>query len=299
METLEDLGRHIETTEDLRSIVRTMKTLSAVNIRQYELAGLALHEYSVTIEQGLQILLRSAPPPPAFTQEKLEGTTFAVVFGSDHGLCGRFNFQIAQYARAELRRRGVRPETCLYFVAGARAASQLEGFGERVGRCFLLPGTVTGLTGMAHDIFLEIDGRRAERTPARILLFYNRHLEQSTASPHCVQLLPLATPWLRRLLKRHWPSRTLPTFSMDMESLFSALISQHLFIGLFRAGAESAASEHATRLAAMQTAEHNIKENLNDLNVAYRQRRQEAITAEILDIVAGYEVLEPVDERVQ
>jgi len=55
MQTLEALRKRIGTTGELRGIVRTMKSLSAVSINQYETAGAAIAEYRRTIELGLQI----------------------------------------------------------------------------------------------------------------------------------------------------------------------------------------------------------------------------------------------------
>ena len=78
-------------------------------------------------------------------------------------------------------------------------------------------------------------------------------------------------------------------FTMDPAALFAALARQHLFVTLYRATAESLASEHASRLVAMQTAEKNIEEHLTETTAAYRRKRQEAITSELLEIVAGFE----------
>jgi F-type H+-transporting ATPase subunit gamma len=83
----------------------------------------------------------------------------------------------------------------------------------------------------------------------------------------------------------------LPLFSMDRDQLFSALIRQYLFVSLFRACAESLASENASRLAAMQGAERNIEERLEELQTQFHQQRQMTITEELLDIVAGFEAL--------
>lgn len=80
-------------------------------------------------------------------------------------------------------------------------------------------------------------------------------------------------------------------FTMDRERLFWALIQQYLFVSLFRAIAESAASENASRLASMQGAEKNIREQLAELNSRYHQQRQMTITEELLDIVSGFEAL--------
>ena len=69
------------------------------------------------------------------------------------------------------------------------------------------------------------------------------------------------------------------------------MIRQYLFVSLYRAFAESLASENASRLRAMQAAEENITERLEELNAQFRSERQSAITEELFDIVAGFEAL--------
>lgn len=295
METLEALGRRIATTEDLQSIVRTMKALSSVRIRQYERAATALREYSRTIEKSFQIVLRSIQPLVC-TLGGPDVHTTVVVFGSDHGLCGRFNQEIVRHARQELRRLNTPKENVSYLVVGARAASQLDAVGERVEQYFALPGSVDGLTTTAHSLLLKIDALRGERGPTRVLLFNNLREEGGTAAPHGIQLLPLDPNWILSLTQRRWPSRTIPIHTMAPDALFATLVRQHLFIGFFRAGAESGASEHASRLAAMQAAERNIDDHLEEMTAAYRHKRQESITEELMDIVAGFEVLTGADE---
>ncbi len=58
METLEHLHKQIDGLDDLRSIVKTMKALSAASIRQYEQAVAALDGYARTVERGLHVVLR-------------------------------------------------------------------------------------------------------------------------------------------------------------------------------------------------------------------------------------------------
>jgi len=290
METLEALGRRISTTEELRSIVRTMKSLSAVSIRQYEQAVRALRAYRRTIDDGMQVVLRAERRSLAGV-ETGDGATLAIVFGSDHGLCGRFNQEIARFALARLDARGLDRAATRFVVAGARAASRLAAADIAVERTLLLAGAVEGLEETARTLLLEIDAARAADGIARVLVFYNRRSPGATARPQAIQLLPLERRWLAHLESRPWRSRRLPIFTMDPAQLLKALVRQHLFISLFRAGAESAASEHATRLAAMQAAERNIDEHLDEMNGAYRHRRQALITEELLDVVAGFEAL--------
>jgi F-type H+-transporting ATPase subunit gamma len=70
-----------------------------------------------------------------------------------------------------------------------------------------------------------------------------------------------------------------------------ALIREYLFISLFRACAESLASENASRLAAMQRADKNIDELLDDLNRTFHLLRQSSIDEELFDVISGFEAL--------
>ena len=63
----------------------------------------------------------------------------------------------------------------------------------------------------------------------------------------------------------------IPTFTLDEQRLFQLLIREYLFVSLYRAFAESLASENASRLASMQVAEKNIEERLRVLNTESRQ----------------------------
>ena len=57
MQTLETLKRSIKSADDLAGVVRTMKTMAAVSIRQYETATESLDVYSRTIDTGLRMVL--------------------------------------------------------------------------------------------------------------------------------------------------------------------------------------------------------------------------------------------------
>ena len=70
-----------------------------------------------------------------------------------------------------------------------------------------------------------------------------------------------------------------------------SLIREYLFISLFRACAESLASENASRLAAMERADRNIKDLLEQLHGSFHRLRQGSIDEELFDVTAGYEAL--------
>jgi len=70
-----------------------------------------------------------------------------------------------------------------------------------------------------------------------------------------------------------------------------ALICEYLFVSLFRACAESLASENASRLAAMQRADKNIDELLVTLQGSFNRLRQSSIDEELFDVISGFDAL--------
>lgn len=291
MQTLETMRRQIESAEDLHAVVRVMKALASVSIRQYEKAVRSQKEYSRTVERGLQIVLRNRPEEIATTESPPRRHWAGIVFGSDQGMCGSFNDRISSFAIGKMNLlpgASARPEI---LSVGSRIVGRLEDAGFVIGEYYPVPGSVAGITPVVHDLLLKVEQLRVERGIDRFLLFHHRPFRGAASQPREIQMLPVDPTWLRDLSLRKWPSHSLPTFTMDWRRLFSALIRQHLFVVLYRALAESLASENSSRLSSMQAAQKNIQDHIAGLTSRYHQARQQSITEELLDIVAGFETL--------
>ncbi len=294
METLEQLQRQRESLEQLRGIVKTMKVLSAASIHQYEQAADSLASYYQTVERGLYVVLRELPSPPNHDTDA-SCPPAAVVFGSDHGLCGRFNEDISHYALEQLGTLTQGTDQHRLLAIGGRVAASLEQEGQTLEATYPTPGSAGQITATAQRILLAIDDWRHKHGVGRVYLFYNRHSRSRAYIPTAVELLPVNLARLRQLDKQAWPSRSLPTFTMEPTQLFRQLLHQYLFVTLFRACAESQASEHAGRLAAMQAAQRNLDEHRDEVTLNYRHARQNAITAELLDVVSGFATINEPD----
>ena len=98
-----------------------------------------------------------------------------------------------------------------------------------------------------------------------LYVFHNRPQSGALYEPVSQRLLPLDAQWQQGLANVRWPTRTLPEVMCGGTATLRALIREYLFISLFRACAESLASENASRLAAMERADKNIDELLENL----------------------------------
>ncbi len=298
MPTPQILQRKIRTAEELQSIVKTMKALAAVSIRQYESAVASLAEHKRILEMGIQVLMIHNPEILATQRPSRPRRLGIVVFGTDQGMCGRFNQQLVEFAgvRLEKLRRdstshGVAAATPILLAVGSRIADGLLAIGQPVEHCLSVPGSVGGITPLVQRIVLQLETWRHAGRVDHILVFHNRPAGRAVSVSTLLPLFPLSYLYLHKLQQQPWPSRCRPHITMEQERLFSALFQQHFFLGLYRACAESLASENASRLASMRIAEKNIEERLFDLKAVFQQQRQQTITEELLDIVSGFEAL--------
>lgn len=290
-DTTASLRRKISSAGDLQSVVRTMKAWAASSIGQYENSVRALGDYYRTVELGLSVCFRGTGSA-AWTGERKEtdaGAIGAVVFGSDQGLVGRFNEVVTDYAVKTLAGLSDNPQV---WAVGERAHARLADAGLPPVSVFTVPNSVKAITPLVGRILVESEGRRSSQGEVTELhLFYNRPTSGAVYAPVDRRLLPLDDNWRRKLAELPWPTGPLPEVMGGGTVTLRALIREYLFVSLFRACAESLASENASRLAAMQRADKNIDELLKDLNVTFYRLRQSGIDAELFDVISGFEAL--------
>ncbi len=133
MQTIQGLKRKIDSTEDLQSVVKTMKSLAAVNIRQYEQATRALEDYYRTVRMALQVVLRQRSGVRLTVRAAPHGQIGAIVFGSDQGMAGSLNEQIVTHAAETLKKDAASHKKPEILAVGERALGHLEdaGFSRR------------------------------------------------------------------------------------------------------------------------------------------------------------------------
>ncbi len=285
MATIESLKRQVDATEQLKSVVRTMKALAAVNIRQYEQADTALADYRRTIDLGLRAVLRHAHPQHA-RKRRLGGRIALIVIGSDQGMCGQFNERIVRHTLAHLPGGEGDRQDPLVQTIGVRVAAALDMHKLSVTAAAELPGSVAGLAALVKDVTARLDRWQRAEQVREVWVFANRY-ERPTFAPNHDRLLPLDAAWVAAQQDEPWPTKRIPLIAAPPAETLSRLVREHVFVELQAALAGSLAAENATRLRAMQSAEKNVDERLDQLSSEYFQQRQADITGELLDVVSG------------
>ena len=290
-ESTAGLRRKIAGAEDLRSVVRTMKAVAASSIGQYEKSVHALDDYYRTVELGLGVCFRKSGPAPLMAERKGKTVVHAigaVVFGSDQGLVGQFNDVVADQAVKTLAALTAKSEV---WAVGERVRARLTDAGLPLTGLFSVPGSVMAITPLVGQILVGCGLPRSQGDATELHLFFNRPTSGSGYEPVNQRLLPLDENWRHRLADLPWPTGNLPEVTGSGTATLRSFIREYLFVSIFRACAESLASENASRLAAMQRADKNIDESLEDLNGKFHRLRQSGIDEELFDVVSGFEAL--------
>ncbi len=282
MPSLQSLKKSIDSAVKLQTIISTMKAHASTNIVQFEHYADASMKYRAVLDMALHVILSQEEQEIASTQINEKGITIHIVFGSDHGLAGRFNERISLFALENIPR-GADHKV---IVIGQQVINRLEN-DLVLEDTFFVPQTEDAITNEVQKILLSINRMMDKNNIIEILLYYCKPLENASFNEQVEVLFPIDLKDYSNRTSR-WESHSLPTYSMNKEQLMSDLMKQYFFLTLYRSFCFSLVSENTSRIESMNSASKNIEERLDHLNFLYRQERQTNITNEINDVVSGF-----------
>ena len=289
-DTLESLGRKITGAGELESVVRTMKTMAASNIAQYEMAVNSLGDYYRNVALGIIAYFNQEHVDIITEKQKGNNEIIigAIVFGSDQGLVGQFNDVLSDFVIQSLN---AMPGKKDIWAVGERVHLRLSEIGIETSKLFAVPNSVSAVTPLVGQILINIQQSQESGNMKEFYIFHNRPKSGAGYEQVMQRLLPLDEQWKHGLGELHWLNKNLPQVVGGSKPTLAALIREYLFVSLFRSSAESLASENASRLIAMQRAEKNINELLDDLKQKFNRLRQSSIDEELFDVISGFEAL--------
>ncbi|MCX7599110.1 MAG: ATP synthase F1 subunit gamma [Armatimonadetes bacterium] len=279
-EDLRTIRRKLRTVNNIWQLTRAMKMVAAARLRRFQQALAAGHAYWDNLLELTQRLVQALPEVdhPYLSQAPPQRPALVVVAG-DKGLCGSYNSLVFRRAEAALEE----IKAGVVIAVGERArrwaqrrqvglAGALPALGGR--QASQVPTALAGaiLAGFDRGDF---DGVYVVYTPFRSML-YN--------IPKLVQVLPIGRP-------PGLPPPGQPIFEPDPKRLVSLALPMAVRARLAAIVVEAAAAEQAARMTAMGAAADNAEELAEYLTRLRNRLRQQEITTEILEVVAGAESL--------
>ena len=323
MANVRDYRTRIRSVKSTQQITRAMKLVSAAKLRRAQDRILAARPYARKMLEVLSSLAARAHPDghPLLTRRP-EEKVLVIVVTADKGLCGSFNTNIVNGARAfldeRLGRSGAaadsRPKQQIRVdVVGRKARDWFRRRDYPVRRVLIdifrdvtladardiASNLIEGFCGGDFDgvylVYNEFKSVMQQRVVVEPLLPIPRTTFGTGASVAGAGTVPGGA--------REGGTSAAPGAATDpgpledyiyepgQEALFEALLPKHVMIQVHRVLLESAAAEHGARMTAMENATRNAGEMIDSLTLQMNKIRQASITKEILEVVSGAEVL--------
>ena len=296
MPGLKEVRIRIASVKSTQQITNAMKMVAASKLRRAQLAIIRLRPYAAKLNEIMQNLSSSISDSgeSIYTMERNPDNILLVVFTSNRGLCGGFNSNIIKTTLNLL--------TTTYAVQQQKGTVSLITIGRKGSEYFRKRGykvveshdelfdrlTFENISPLAEQLMKAF----AEKKYDRIQIIYNQFKNAAVQRLVIEQYLPILPPVPdpKASAAMHTKNANY-IFEPDQETIIQLLIPKSLRIQLYKSILDSFASEQGARMTAMQQATDNARELLRALQISYNKARQQSITKELLEIVAGAEAL--------
>lgn len=291
MATLRELKGRIGSVASSEKITGAMKMISSAKMHKAEGALRRLKPYRSTIETIIANLLTA---DATFTSPLAEprdvNRLTVVVLGSDDGLCGAYNVNLAKYLGERIAEQRERYGDNLHVTivpVGKKMAKAIAWFCRNLKNVDVKVPEVNSKSD-GSDVKAFVDSQQASflagETDA-VDLLYMKYVSAGRQVATFDRLMPLSPDvFSHEGIK---PSARPYIFEPDAQSIFSSVIPMYVLAMTQEVFVENRASEQAARVMAMQAANDNAKKLLDQLRLEYNKLRQQSITSELLDIVGG------------
>jgi F-type H+-transporting ATPase subunit gamma len=295
MASLRDIRKRVRSFKSTQQITKAMKMVSAAKLRRAQEALMATRPYSRALEQVLRdVALRHGEVSHALLTPRAQPKRAEVlVFTSDRGLAGAFNSNVLRRVSRFLYEKASSYESIQLTTVGRKGFEFFRRRGVTVRKDY--PGLLGKLNypaaaALASEVSEEFLSGRVDE----VYISFNTFISAISQRVEFTRILPLhelvldgSAPPAESEKRVLGDFEYEPSAEQVMEQLLPHVWSLRIWRGLL----ESVASEHAARMAAMDSATNNADDAIDRLSLLYNRTRQAAITKELMEIVSGAEAL--------
>lgn len=303
MSNLKDITTRVKSIENIRKITKAMELVSISKMRRATEAVLASREYARTLWAAIEILGNKVnrKTHPLLCIPKKTKRALLVVFSSDRGLCGSFNTELFQKTHQLLGTLGETRDVEFVVIGkkgSERAVRQKWNMIASFDNLSVAPdfNDVSAIARIAIEGFLK-------KKYDQVFLVYTDYISTIKQKSVVHELLPMTsdeslgdveTNTKRKEMEQTPKWNFTFKFEPSRDKVLDFILPRALEMQVYQALLESIASEQAARMVAMKNASDAASDIKDELQLAYNQLRQGAITREIAEISAGKAVLEQI-----
>jgi len=292
MGSLKEVKNRINSVKSTRQITSAMKMVASAKLHKAQERIESMLPYQQKLNEILtNFLSTDATFESPYTEMRPVTRVAVVVFSSNSSLCGAFNANVVRMLEQTLGEyKSLDKENVLIYPIGKKVEAAVKKLGYTPQGSYQEMAERPSYV-QAYELAALLMQKFVEKEIDRVELIYHHFKSMGSQILMRDEYLPIdlskveATAATEGSGKRGFQNDYIvePSVGQLIADLLPKVLSQKLFTVL----QDSNASEHAARTLAMQTATDNANELIQDLTKQYNKSRQQAITNELLDIIAG------------
>ncbi|MCM8538740.1 MAG: ATP synthase F1 subunit gamma [Lentisphaeraceae bacterium] len=286
MPSLKEYNVKIASLKNTAKVTKTMNMVSSAKFRKAQDAQNNSRLYATQLKGVIGRLAGAAGSDThPLMQVREAKKALVVVFASDKGLCAGFNNNLIKFVKKWSANEGKAYDKVEFITTSKRATNGVKTVGNIIKKLEDIAGTPT--FAIAKEIGELAQEKFVGGEYDEVFLIYNVFESALSQKPTLEKVLPMTAEKAeegsgQEIDYIYEPSRT---------ELLSYLLPKTVNFSFFSAFLESAAGEHAARMAAMDSATTNAKKLIDENTTLRNRARQAQITTELTEIVAGAESL--------
>lgn len=290
MASLKDIRQRIVSVKNTQKITRAMKLVAAAKFARANIAVTSSRPYGEAYDRMVRKLVAAGDGEidSPLTEERPDENSLIVLLATDRGFCGGLNSNLFKKFLFTLKRRKEDGASIKYLGWGRRAQSFLKKIPAGVvdgGREKVLDKPSYEL---AKELADDLIDRYLKGDCDRVYLTFQKFQSALTQIPTTLQLLPVKQEEAEAVDN---PGAANIIAEPNIKELLESLVRKSVASKIFRCMLEATASEHGSRMTAMESATTNADDVIKSLSVDYNRARQAAITNELIEICSGAEAL--------
>jgi F-type H+-transporting ATPase subunit gamma len=276
--SLEQTQQHRKAIKTIHDIVSAMRAIAAGRIQSAQRALANARRYQAIITQSLSSL---RPETPIIPLSHSNHHPMLLVLTSEQPFCGSFNQEVL--ALAEKHWQMMREAGKVHFViVGQRGKLLMASRGISPEEFIPATTSLKGLRNLVKTLTTLVDEHYTQGQLSELRVIYNRYRSISEQQTMAEKLLPLDLSKITENSLKNDESY----HYLSAPELVAGLVSEYVFINLYRIATESFTSEQASRLVAMDGATRNTEKVWRSLIDLERRERQDQITRQVLELIA-------------
>lgn len=287
MANIKELKKKIKSTKGTFKITKAMKLVSAAKLNKAQVRILGLRPYSTELEETVRTVsaLATNYTNTYFTPRENKHSVVLVI-SSDKGLCGGYNSTLAKTVRRFTAEHG--DEDLKFFFIGKKVRELIQKE-VNAGKTFTFAKadpTYEEVRKVADELgMMFLNGE-----VGKVYVAYNSFISAIAFESKVRQLLPMqVSSEDKESIKSKYPYDF--KYEPGAEQILDTLVPEVYLTSVYTCVLDAIASEHGSRMNAMENASKNCKEMIKKLSLKMNKMRQARITTELIEVVSGAESL--------